>query len=60
MLPKEQLFAAPHTPRPRYGHAAPRTSFIEVAAHRQVLDPKAGAASERRAARSSIGEKRAV
>jgi hypothetical protein len=37
-----------------------RTSFNEVAAHWQVLDPKAGAASERRAARSSVGAKRAV
>jgi len=27
MLPKKDLFAAPHTPRPRYGDAAPRTSF---------------------------------
>src|SRR2546430_13597534 len=41
MLPKEDLFAAPHTPRPRYGDAAPRTSFQEVAAHSQVLIPRA-------------------
>ena len=60
MLPREDRFAAPHTPRPGYGEAAPRTSFDEVAAHRQVLNPKAGAASERRAARSSLGAKRAV
>ena len=60
MLPWDDLFAAPHTPRPRYGRAAPRTSFRGVAAHRQVLNPKAGAASEPRAARSSLGAKRAV
>ncbi len=60
MLPREDLVAAPHTPRPRYGAAAPRTCFNEVAAHRQVLNPKAGAASEPRAARSSVGAKRAV
>ena len=60
MLAIQPGFAAPHTPRPRYGGAAPRTSFDEVAAHRQVLNPKAGAASERRAARSSLGAKRAV
>src|SRR5207253_59826 len=53
-------FAAPHTPRPRHGEAAPRTSFNEVAAHRQVLNPPAGAASEPRAARASVGAKRAV
>ncbi len=40
MLPWDDLFAAPHTPRPRYGRAAPRTSFRGVAAHRQVLNPK--------------------
>jgi len=40
MLPKEGLFAAPHTPRPRYRGTAPRTSFNEVAAHRQVLNPR--------------------
>ncbi len=60
MLPKGDLCAAPHTPRPRYGPAAPRTSFRRVAAHRQVLIPRAGAGSERGAARSSVGEKRAV
>src|SRR5437762_13181230 len=60
MLPKGDLFAAPHTPRPRHGRAAPRTSFNEVAAHRQVPNPKAGAASEPHAARSSVGAKRAV
>src|SRR5438067_11247018 len=40
MLPREDRLAAPHTPRPRYGLAAPRTSFNEVAAHRQVLNPR--------------------
>ena len=60
MLPKGDLCAAPHTPRPRYGAAAPRTSFRRVAAHSQVLIPRAGAGSQRRAARSSVGEKRAV
>ena len=60
MLPNEDLFAAPHTPRPRYGDAAPRTSFRRVAAHRQLPSPKARAGSELRAARSSIGERRAV
>ena len=29
----------PTHPRPRYGRAAPRTSFNDVAAHRQVLNP---------------------
>src|SRR3989441_11027840 len=60
MLPKEDLFAAPHTPRPRYGNAAPRTSFRRVAAHRQRPNPMAGAGSQPDAARSSIGAKRAV
>jgi len=60
MLPKGDLFDAPHTPRPRYAQAAPRTSFNDVAAHKQVLNPKTGAASEPRAARLSIGAKRAV
>ncbi len=60
MLPNEELFAAPHTPRPRYGDAAPRTSFRRVAAHRQRPNPRAGAASEPHAARSSLGAKRAV
>src|SRR5436853_7853605 len=40
MLPREDRLAAPHTPRPRYGLAAPRTSFNEVAAHRQVLNSR--------------------
>jgi len=60
MLPKGDLCAAPHTPRPRYGAAAPRPSFRRVAAHSQVLIPRAGAGSQRGAARSSTGEKRAV
>ncbi len=60
MLPKGDLCSAPYTPRPRYGAAAPRTSFRRVAAHSQVLIPRAGAGSQRRAARSSVGEKRAV
>jgi len=60
MLPREDRFAAPHTPRPRYGHAAPRSSFKEVAAHRQLPSPTAGAGSEPRAARSRFGAKRAV
>jgi len=60
MLPKEQLFVAPHTPRPCYGGAAPRTSFRRVAAHRQLSNPRAGASAQPRAARSSIGAKRAV
>ena len=60
MLPKGDLCAAPHTPRPRYGAAAPRTSFRRVAAQSQVLIPRAGAGSQRRAARSSVGEMRAV
>src|SRR5438046_10487990 len=54
MLPKGDLFAAPHTPQPRHRRAAPRTPFNEVAAHRQVPNPKAGAASEPRATRSSL------
>src|SRR5437667_440026 len=60
MLPNADLCAAPDTPRPRYGGAAPRTSFDEVAAHRQVLITRPGAGSQRRSARSSVGEKRAV
>ncbi len=60
MLPKGDLCAAPHTPRPRYGAAAPRMSLRRVAAHSQVLIPRAGAGSQRGAARSSIGEERAV
>jgi len=32
MLPKEDRFAAPHTPRPRYRGAAPLTFFRRVAA----------------------------
>jgi len=60
ILPKGDLCAAPHTPRPRYGAAAPRTSFRRVAAHSQVLIPRAGAGFQRRAARSSVGAKRAV
>jgi len=60
MLPSRDLFAAPHTPRPRYGEAAPRTSFRRVAARRQLPRPPAGAASRVRAARSSIGAQRAV
>ena len=60
MLPKEDLCAAPHTPRPRYGGSAPRTSFRRMAAQSQVLIPRAGAGSQRGAARSSVGEKRAV
>jgi len=60
MLPKKDLFAAPHTPRPRYGGAAPRTSFRRVAAHRQLPSPTAGADSQTRAARSSVRAKRAV
>jgi len=56
---------SPGLPRPTphgraYRDAAPRPSFRRVAAHRQVLNPKAGAASEPRAARSSLGAKRAV
>src|SRR6266566_4098193 len=47
---------APH-PTAALREAAPRTSFNEVAAQRQVLNPKWGAASEPRAARSSIGAK---
>jgi len=50
---------APH-PTAALRGAAPRTSFQEVAAHRQVLIPRVGAGSQRRAARSSVGEKRAV
>jgi len=60
MLPKGDLCAAPDTPRPRYGAAAPRTSFRRVAAHSQVLIPRAGAGSQRRPARSSVSAKRAV
>ncbi len=60
MLPKEDLRAAPHTPRPRYGEAAPRTSFDRAVAQRQLPDPRASAGSELRAARSSVGAKRAV
>ncbi len=60
MLPKGDRFAAPHTPRPGYGQAAPRTSINEAAAHGQVLNPKAGAVSQLRAAPSSVGAKRAV
>src|SRR5437879_12872307 len=40
MLPKGDLCAAPHTPRPPYGASAPRTSFPRVAAHKQVLNPR--------------------
>ena len=55
MLPKGDLCAAPHTPRPRYGAAAPRTSFRRVAAHSQVLIPRAGTApSGARRARASV------
>jgi len=55
MLPKGDLCAAPHTPRPRYGAAAPRTSFRRVAAHSQVLIPRAGAGSSgARRARASV------
>jgi len=60
MLPKEDRFAAPHTPRPRYGEAAPRPSFRRMAAHRQLPNPSAGAAPQPHAARSSLGAKRAV
>jgi len=60
MLPKEDLCAAPHTPRPRYGGAAPRPSFRRVAAHRQRPNPGAGAGPQPHAARSTIGAKRAV
>jgi len=49
MLPKEDRFAAPHTPRPRYGEAAPRTSFRRVAAHWHLPNPLAGASSQTRA-----------
>ena len=49
------------TPHGRaYRDAAPRPSYRRVAAHREVLNLKAGAASEPRAARSSLGAKRAV
>src|SRR2546430_825915 len=40
MLASEDLFAAPHTPRPCDGGAAPRTSFRRVVAYRQVLNPR--------------------
>jgi len=40
MLPREDLFAAPTTPRPRHKHAVPRTSFYLVAAHRYLPNPK--------------------
>ncbi len=60
MLPKEDLFGAPHTPRPRYGGVAPRMSFRRVAAHRQRPSPTLGPGSKLRAARSSVGAKRAV
>jgi len=52
MLPKEDRVAAPHTPGPRYGGAAPRTSFDEVAAHRQSSQPKGG--RRLRAARGAL------
>src|SRR3989442_1524596 len=58
MRPRKDRFAAPHTPRPRYAHAAPRTSFNEVAAHRQVLNPTAGAASRPPPARPRGGGQR--
>src|SRR6266516_677694 len=60
MLPKGDLSAAPHTPRPRYGAAAPRTCFKEVAAHRAVLDPKPGAGSEPRGAPTPLPRYRAA
>jgi len=50
---------APH-PTAALRAVAPRTSFRRVAAQSQVLIPRAGAGSQRRAARSSVGEKRAV
>ena len=60
MLPKGDRFAAPHTRGPRYGEAAPRTSFDRMVAQRQLPDPRASAGSEPRAARSSVGAKSAV
>ena len=56
---------SPGSPRPTphgraYRNAAPRPSFRWLVPHRQVLNPKAGAASEPHAARSSLGAKRAV
>ncbi len=60
MLASEDLFAAPHTPRSCDGGAAPRTSFRRVVAHRQLPSPTTGANSQPRAARVSVGAKRAV
>ncbi len=60
MLPKVDRFAAPHTPMPRLRLAAPRTSLQQVAMHRQLPNPRASAHSQTRAARSSVGAKRAV
>src|SRR6266550_4368378 len=55
MLPKGDLCSAPYTPRPRYGAAAPRTSFRRVAAQSQVLIPRAARApSGARRARASL------
>ncbi len=60
MLSREARFAAPHHPKAAAQFAAPRTSFRRVVAHRQLLNPTAGAGSQPCAARSCIGVKRAV
>jgi len=60
MLAKEDLFAAPHTPRPRYGEARRARPPVGWLPTDNFSNPRAGAASQPHAARSSIGAKRAV
>ncbi len=60
MLPGEELFAAPHHPNGpaqarRAAHLLPSGGCPEA-----TPNPRAGASSQLRAARSSIGAKRAV
>jgi len=55
MLPKGDLFAAPHTPQPRYREAAPRTSFDRVVATGNFSTRgQARAPSRARCARASV------
>ena len=60
MLPKGDLCAAPHTPRPRYREPAPRTSFRRGGLPIVKFSTQGGAAAQPRAARSSVEAKRAV
>jgi len=61
MLPKEDLFAAPHHPKAA-AQGVPRRALPsdQVAAQRQRPKPMAGPASKLCAARSSVGAGRAV